>query len=152
MQKRTIRNDSGIRVHGNAFVVKELPVLPMWRLKGPDASRRTSRSRSLTQSRIATCHCGDRHRRSADDGQRRARAKERQERTQEGRRMDIATSFDWKWDRLRNFFFSRPTRSQGITITTDLRVHLHVCMRVRVERGRSCVIARCVTFHRFAEI
>lgn len=51
----------------NHRLVKGLPVLPMSRLKGPDASKRTSRSWSLTQSSITTCHSGHRHRRRVDD-------------------------------------------------------------------------------------
>lgn len=68
----------------------------MWRLKGPDASKCTSRSRSLTQSRITTCHRGRRHRRHVGDRGTCTRGKERQERT-EDKRIDVATSLGWKW-------------------------------------------------------
>lgn len=80
----------------NHRLVKGLPVLPMWRLKGPDASKCTSRSRSLTQSRITTCHRGRRHHRHVGDRGTCARGKERQERT-EDKRIDVATSLGCKW-------------------------------------------------------
>lgn len=79
----------------NHRLIKGLPVLPtLASLKGPDAWKRTSRSWPLTQSRITTCHRGNRHRRCTPTygGTRTRERKEDEKKKKEDRRIDIGFS------------------------------------------------------------
>lgn len=77
----------------NHRLVKGLPVLPMLAgLKGPDAWKRTSRSWPLTQSRITTCHRGNRHRRCTPTYGGTRERKEDEKKKRSDRRIDIGFS------------------------------------------------------------
>lgn len=131
----------------------------------------TSRSRSLTQSRITTRHC----RRSSScggvpthtdrDACTRTRKKDRSEQRRRGQigRIDAATSFGWKWGRrgigegggvrLRNFFVSRgATRDQHTHFQRNHHHHrdlractyytcVRVCTRGKRKKPRDRLVA-----------